>query len=306
MNKLELLRTFVRVSELSSFTLAGESLGLPRSTVSEQVRALERLLGTRLFNRTTRRVQTTQDGALLYERSKDLLSGMDEIESLFSADDAELAGRLRIDLPTMMARRLIVPALPGFLERFPRLEVELSCTDRQVDLLREGFDCVMRIGALSDLDVVARPVGRLSMRNCASPAYLERHGVPRHLQDLAGHRLVHYVRNLGARSAGFEYEQEGELRFQAMAGVVTVNNAEAYSAACLAGLGLIQVPAVGVDEHLRNGELVSLLEPWQARAMPVSLLYARQRHVPRRVQAFMNWLAALLASQVDPVAAPSG
>ncbi|WP_307944549.1 LysR family transcriptional regulator [Pseudomonas mosselii] len=306
MNKLELLRTFVRVSELSSFTLAGESLGLPRSTVSEQVRALERLLGTRLFNRTTRRVQTTQDGALLYERSKDLLSGMDEIESLFSADDAELTGRLRIDLPTMMARRLIVPALPGFLERFPRLEVELSCTDRQVDLLREGFDCVMRIGALSELDVVARPVGRLSMRNCASPAYLERHGVPRNLQDLAGHRLVHYVRNLGARSAGFEYVQEGELRFQAMAGVVTVNNAEAYSAACLAGFGLIQVPAVGVDEHLRNGELISLLEPWQARAMPVSLLYARQRHVPRRVQAFMNWLAALLASQVDPVAAPTG
>lgn len=306
MNKLELLRTFVRVSELSSFTLAGESLGLPRSTVSEQVRALERLLGTRLFNRTTRRVQTTQDGALLYERSKDLLSGMDEIENLFSADDAELTGRLRIDLPTMMARRLIVPALPGFLERFPSLEVELSCTDRQVDLLREGFDCVMRIGALSELDVVARPVGRLSMRNCASPAYLERHGVPRNLQDLAGHRLVHYVRNLGARSAGFEYVQEGELRFQAMAGVVTVNNAEAYSAACLAGLGLIQVPAVGVDEHLRNGELISLLEPWQARAMPVSLLYARQRHVPRRVQAFMNWLAALLASQVDPVAAPTG
>ncbi|MDF9758226.1 LysR family transcriptional regulator [Pseudomonas hunanensis] len=300
MNKLELLRTFVRVSELSSFTLAGESLGLPRSTVSEQVRALENLLGTRLLNRTTRRVRTTQDGALLYERSKDLLSGMDEIESLFSADDAELAGRLRIDLPTMMARRVIVPALPRFFERFPRLDVEISCTDRQVDLLREGFDCVMRIGALSDLDVVARPVGRLSMRNCASPAYLERHGVPRRLEDLDSHRLVHYVRNLGARSAGFEYEQGGELRFQAMAGVVTVNNAEAYSAACLAGLGLIQVPAVGVDEHLRAGELVSLLEPWQARAMPVSLLYARQRHVPRRVQAFMNWLAVLLESQVDP------
>lgn len=302
MNKLDLLRTFVRVSELSSFTLAGESLGLPRSTVSEQVRALENLLGTRLFNRTTRRVRTTQDGALLYERGKDLLSGMDEIESLFSADDAELAGCLRIDLPTMMARRVIVPALPGFLERFPRLEVEISCTDRQVDLLREGFDCVMRIGALGDLDVVARPVGSLSMRNCASPAYLERHGVPERLEDLASHRLVHYVRSLGARSPGFEYEQGGQLCFQAMAGVVTVNNAEAYSAACLAGLGLIQVPAVGVEEHLRKGELVSLLEPWQARAMPVSLLYARQRHVPRRVQAFMNWLAALLASQVDPMA----
>jgi len=303
MNKLELLRTFVRVSEVRSFTLAAESQRLPRSTVSEQVRALEKLLGTQLFNRTTRRVQATQDGALLYERSKDLLSGMDEIESLFSADDAELAGRLRIDLPTMMARRVIIPALPQFVQRFPRLEVELSCTDRQVDLLREGFDCVMRIGALHDLDVVARPVGQLSMRNCASPAYLARYGVPQTPQELAGHQLVHYVRNLGARSAGFEYLQGDELRYQAMAGVVTVNNAEAYSAACLAGLGLIQVPAVGVAEHLQRGELVSLLEDWQAPAMPVSLLYARQRHVPRRVQAFMQWLAAVLASQVDP--APS-
>lgn len=299
MNKLELLRTFVRVSEVSSFTLAAESLGLPRSTVSEQVRALERLLGTQLFNRTTRRVQATQDGALLYERSKNLLSGMDEIESLFCADDAELAGRLRVDLPTMMARRVIIPALPHFLQRFPRLEVELSCTDRQVDLLREGFDCVMRIGALHDLDVVARPVGQLSMRNCASPAYLARHGVPRTLQDLAEHHLVHYVRTLGGRSTGFEYLQDGELHFQAMAGVVTVNNAEAYSAACLAGLGLIQVPAVGVAEHLQRGELVSVLEGWQAPAMPVSLLYARQRHVPRRVQAFMQWLGEVLHSQVD-------
>ncbi|MCO7517656.1 LysR family transcriptional regulator [Pseudomonas guariconensis] len=305
MNKLELLRTFVRVSELASFTQAGEHLGLPRSTVSEQVRALENLLGTRLFNRTTRRVQATQDGVLLYERSKVLLSGMDEIEHLFRGDDAALAGCLRIDLPTMMARRVIVPALPEFLARYPHLEVEISCTDRQVDLLREGFDCVLRIGALSDLDVVARPVGRLSMRNCLSPAYLARHGEPRSLEDLAGHRLVHYVRNLGSRSPGFEYEHNGELRFQAMGGVVTVNNTEAYSAACLAGLGLIQVPAVGVAEHLRSGALVSVLEAWQAQAMPVSLLYARQRHVPRRVQVFMDWLAALLASQVDPPAGGS-
>lgn len=301
MNKLELLRVFVRVSELRSFTLAAESLSLPRSTVSEQVRALEALLGTRLFNRTTRRVQTTQDGALLYERSKDLLSGMDEIESLFRADDAELTGCLRVDMPTMMARRVIIPALPAFLSRFPRLEVEISCTDRQVDLLREGFDCVMRIGALSDLDVVARPIGQLSMRNCASPDYLARFGVPQSLDDLAEHRLVHYVRNLGARSSGFEYLQAGQVRYQAMAGVVTVNNAETYSAACLAGLGLIQVPGVGVEHHLASGQLIEVMQCWPAQAMPVSLLYARQRHVPRRVQAFMGWLGELLASQVDAV-----
>ncbi|TYO70332.1 LysR family transcriptional regulator [Pseudomonas sp. CK-NBRI-02] len=302
MNKLELLRTFVRVSELSSFTLAGDSLGLPRSTVSEQIRALEHLLGTRLFNRTTRRVQATQDGMLLYERSKNLLSGMEEIEGLFRAHDVDLTGRLRIDLPTMMARQVIIPALPGFLDRYPRLEVEISCTDRRVDLLREGFDCVLRIGVLNDLDVVARPVGQLSMRNCVSPGYLARYGEPRSLQDLAEHRLVHYVGTLGARSPGFEYERNGQVHVQAMTGAVTVNNAEAYSAACLAGLGLIQVPAVGVANHLRSGALVCVLEGFQAQAMPVSLLYARQRHVPRRVQVFMNWLAQVLASQVDPQA----
>jgi len=142
----------------------------------------------------------------------------------------------------------------------------------------------------------------LSMRNCASPAYLARHGVPRTLQDLAGHQLVHYVRNLGGRCAGFEYVQGGQVQYQPMAGAVTVNNAEAYSAACLAGLGLIQVPAVGVAEHLQRGELVALLPAWQAPAMPVSLLYARQRHVPRRVQAFMQWLAEVLRSEVDATA----
>lgn len=294
MNKLDLLRTFVRVAELSSFTLASESLGLPRSTVSEQVRTLERLLGARLLERTTRRVQATQDGLLLYERSKDLLSGMDEIEGLFQADDTTLSGRLRIDLPTMMARKVVIPALPGLLDRHPNLEVEISCTDRHVDLLREGFDCVVRVGELSDLDVVARPMGQLAMRNCASPAYLARYGVPQCLDDLAGHRLIHYVTRLGARSPGFEYERDGELCFQAMGGAITVNNAEAYSAACLAGLGLIQAPASGVEEHLRRGELVAVLDAWPARAMPVSLLYARQRHVPHRVQAFMNWLQALL------------
>ncbi|HGM5580712.1 TPA: LysR family transcriptional regulator [Pseudomonas putida] len=300
MNKLELLRTFVRVSELSSFTLAGESLGLPRSTVSEQVRALERLLGTRLLNRTTRRVQATQDGLLLYERSKDLLSGMDEIESLFRSDEAELAGRLRIDMPTMMARKVVMPALSGFLLRYPRLEVELSCTDQRVDLLQGGFDCVLRVGELGDLDVAARPLGRMTMCNCASPEYLARHGVPRTLDDLAEHQLVHYVSRLGAQSPGFEYEVDGQLRFLAMGGVLTVNNAVAYSAAGLAGLGLIQVPAAGVAEDVRRGDLVRVLEPWQARAMPVTMLYLRQRHVPRRVQAFMGWMEALLADQLDP------
>ncbi|MGF6128552.1 DNA-binding transcriptional LysR family regulator [Pseudomonas frederiksbergensis] len=296
MNKLELLRTFVRVSEMSSFTLAGESLGLPRSTVSEHVQALEALLGTRLLHRTTRKVQATQDGLVLYERSKDLLSHMDEIEGLFKQDEASLAGRIRIDMPSIMARRFVMPRLPEFMDKHPHLELEISSTDRRVDLLSEGFDCVVRVGAQPDQSVVARRVCDFAMVNCASPAYLQRYGVPRQLEDLAEHRLVHYVGVLGSRSEGFEYEEEGKLHRVAMAGSITVNNSDGYESACLGGFGLIQAPVMGMQPYLLSGELIEVLPQWRAPSMEVSMLYARQRHLPLRVRAFMDWVEHIIRS----------
>ncbi|MFC6338440.1 LysR family transcriptional regulator [Pseudomonas sp. CCM 7891] len=294
MNKLELLRTFVRVSELSSFTQAGVSLGLPRSTVSEHVQALEELLGARLLQRTTRRVQATQDGRVLYERSKDLLSHMEELEGLFRQDEAQLIGRIRIDMPNVMARKLILPHLPEFMDRHPLVELEISSTDRQVDLLAEGFDCVLRVGAQPDQSVVARLLCSMPMINCASPAYLQRYGVPKTLADLANHQLVHYVRPLGARSPGFEYQHGNKVQHVAMAGRVTVNSTDAYQSACLGGFGLIQVPLLGIGELLASGELVAVLPEYPGPALDVSLLYAGQRHLPLRVRVFMDWLAATL------------
>lgn len=298
MNKLELLRTFVRVTELSSFTQAGESLGLPRSTVSEHVQALEELLGARLLQRTTRTVQATQDGRVLYERSKDLLSHMEELEGLFRQDEAQLSGRIRADMPNVMARELILPRLPSFMDAHPLIELEISTTDRQVDLLAEGFDCVLRVGAQPDQTVVARRLCSLPMINCASAAYLQRHGVPETLADLARHQLVHYVRPLGARSAGFEYVQGNKVQRIAMAGRVTVNSTDAYKAACLGGFGITQVPALGIGDLLASGELVAVLPDYPAPALDVSLLYAGQRHLPQRVRVFMDWLAATLQSQL--------
>ncbi len=169
MNLLELLRTFVRVYELTSFTAAADSLGMPRSTVSEQIRVLEQRLGARLLQRTTRRVQPTQDGVLLYERSRDMLDQVEEVEGLFR-EGSTLAGRLRIDLPVALARNLVMPRLGEFLDRHPNLEIEVSATDRRVDLVREGFDCVLRIGEVSDTGLVARRLGRYPLANCASPA----------------------------------------------------------------------------------------------------------------------------------------
>ncbi|WP_342245495.1 LysR family transcriptional regulator [Pseudomonas sp. OTU5201] len=298
MNKLELLRTFVRVSELSSFTQAADSLGLPRSTVSDQVQALEELLGTRLLQRTTRKVQATQDGLLLYERSRELLTQMDELEGLFREDATALTGRVRVDMPTVLARKVVMPRLAEFTGRHPGLELEVSSTDRRVDLVREGFDLVLRVGPVLDTSLVARSLCALPLVNCASRTYLATHGVPRTLEDLAKHRLVHYASVLGSRSQGFEYLVGGKVRHLSMAGSVTVNNAEAYSAACLGGLGLIQVPLHGVRDHLASGELVALLPEYQAPPLEVTLLYAHRR-LPQRVRAFMDWLEGLIDLEVQ-------
>lgn len=296
MDQLDAMQIFLRVAELASFTQAADSLGLPKASISAAVQRLESQLGARLLHRTTRRVQLTQDGQAYYERSRDLLADMEELQTMFRRDEAQLSGRLRVDMPAGTARHAVMPRLPEFLERHPGLEVEVSSTDRRVDLVREGFDCVLRVGALGDSSLVARPLGQLRQLNLASPAYLERHGTPHSLEDLAAHRLIHYVPILGGKSPGFEYvDGAGELRRIPMAGAVTVNNSDAYTAACLAGLGLIQVPLAGMQALLEAGLLLPVLPGFNAPPMPVHLLYANRRHLPRRVRVFMDWLVEVVA-----------
>jgi len=294
MNRLDSLQMFVRVAELSSFTQAAEQLGLPKARVSTAVQQLEGLLGTRLLHRTTRRVQMTQDGQAFYERCKDVLADIDELQAMFQQGVQALRGRLRVDMPVLVARDHVIPRLPEFLADHPQLEIELSSTDRRVDVVREGFDCVLRIGPLGDSGLVARPLGALKQINCASPAYLKQHGRPKTPADLATHRLVHYVPTLGAKSAGWEYVDQGRTRTVAMGGVLTVNSTEAYQAACLAGLGLIQAPATGLRPLIERGLLAEVMPRYRAPALPVSLLYANRRNLPKRVQAFMAWLAQIL------------
>lgn len=294
------MQIFVRVAELASFTRAAESLGLPKASMTAAVQKLEKLIGARLLHRTTRRVQLTQDGRAFYERCKDLLADMDELQSMFQQSPQSLRGRLRVDMPSSAARDMVIPRLPEFLREHPLLELELSSTDRKVDLVREGFDCVLRVGAVQDANLVARPLGRFRMINCASPAYLARHGEPRTLEDLAHHQLVHYVPTLGARSSGWEYFDGTAYRNLNMPGAVTVNNVEAYEAACLAGLGLVQVPAKGVAHHIEQGRLVEVLADFPSEPMPVALLYAHRRNLSQRLKVFMDWMAQIFAPYLDP------
>jgi DNA-binding transcriptional LysR family regulator len=299
MNRVEAMHIFVRVAELASFTKAADSLGLPKASTSTAVQQLEAQLGTQLLHRTTRRVQMTQDGQRFYERCKDLLADMDELTSMFQQAPQSISGRLRVDMNSSIARRML-PPLSQFLREHPQIEVELSCTDRRVDVVGEGFDCVVRVGTLMDSSLIVRPLGMFPIANCASPAYLEEHGVPRELGDLGRHKLIHYVSTLGQRPPGFEYLEGSECRYVPMAGVLTVNSIEAYQDACLAGLGIIQAPRVGLTPLIEQGQLIEVLPQYRAEPMPVSLLYAQRRNVSARVQVFMDWLRSIMAPHLDP------
>jgi len=297
--RIEAMQIFVRVAELESFTRAAENLGLPKASVSMAVQQLEATLGTRLLQRTTRRVQLSQDGRSYYTRCKDVLADFDELQTMFEQGGATLRGLIRVDMPSGIARNFLIARLPEFLAAHPHIELELSSTDRRVDLVREGFDCVIRVGTLADSSLVARPVGEYVVANCASPDYLRRFGTPRRLGDLAKHRLIHYAQTLGVKSSGFEYPDGDGYAALPMQGPVTVNNSDAYLAACLAGLGIIQVPRVAVQALLESGQLVEVLPKLRAEPMPVNIVYPHRRHLSRRVQVFMNWLADVLRAYLQ-------
>ena len=287
---LDQLRTFARVADLGSFTRAAEQLGMTKGRVSTVVQQLEGDVGARLLQRTTRRVHLTPDGEQFVERCKELVAEAAELQAMFQPAAAGLRGRLRIDLSNALARDLIIPRLPEFLAAHPLLEVGISTSDRRVDLVQEGFDCVLRIGQLANSDLVARPLGLMRMRNLASPSYLRAHGKPKTLADLAQHRIVHYATKLGSQGAGLEYQEGGSTRIHPMRSFIVVNGTDAYQAACLAGLGMIQVPVHGTQHLVDAGRLVDVMPGYLAAPMPVSLLYPNRRHMAPRVQAMLNWI----------------
>ena len=297
---LDDLRVFAKVAELTSFSRAADQLGLAKGRVSTQVQQLEASVGTRLLQRTTRSVRLTPDGERFLDRCKELLAEAEQLEAMFRPAASGLTGRLRIDLPNRVARDIVIPRLPEFLAAHPRLEIGISTTDRRVDLVHEGFDCVLRVGALGDSELVARTLGGLRMRNLASPAYLARHGMPRTLADLAGHRVVHYASTLSTQDAGWDYRDpvDGTPRTLPMRAALTVNGTDAYQAAALAGLGLIQAPAIGTQALVEEGALVEVLPDFAAPPLPVSLLYPHRRQLAPRVQAVLAWLSQVLAPYV--------
>lgn len=294
MDRIDLFRTFARVVECASFTRAADTLGLPRSSVSAAVIDLETRVGARLLHRTTRKVSPTQDGAAFYERCLRLIADVEETEGLFRQSSVGPAGTLRIDVPGRIGRLIIAPALPEFLAQYPQLDIELRVTDRAVNLIEESVDCVLRVGPLGDSGLIARKIGELPLINVGSLGYLTRYGTPSTPGDLGKHLAVNYASPATGRVEDWEWIEDGAVRMLPMRARVTVNSAEAYIACCLAGLGLIQIPAYDVKHHLDAGELVEVMPGHRAAPMPMALLYSHRQHLSRRLQLFADWLEVLL------------
>ncbi|MGV7207584.1 LysR family transcriptional regulator [Oxalobacteraceae bacterium A2-2] len=291
------LRAFVLVARHASFTKAAQQLQLPRATVSSAVLRLESRLGARLLQRTTRRVQLTHEGEELLARSARLLDDLDDIAALFQQRDAQISGRLRVDMPLGMATEVVLPKLHTFYARHPAIQVDVCSTDRRVDVIGEGYDCVIRGGAVVDESLAHRPLGAMVLLNVVGREYAERYGVPLSLADLDRHLLVNYQPNVSDAPAGFDYVEarSGRSASVPMKHIVTVNNSVAYTAACEAGLGIAQLPSLRAGQGIRSGAMVEVLPEFRAAPMPVNLLFPHRRNIPKRVRVFADWVQELAA-----------
>ncbi|WP_048811938.1 LysR family transcriptional regulator [Methylobacillus flagellatus] len=296
MDRLQAMQVFTRVVDANSFTRAADSLGLPRTTVTTTIQALEGLLNVRLLNRTTRRLSLTPDGAAYYERCMRILAEVDETEALFRDVTRGPSGRLRIDVPPSIGRLIIIPKLCDFYTRYPDVELVIGMSDRPVDMVQEAVDCVVRVGDLQDSSMVARRIGTFHIVTCAAPRYLAEYGMPGTLDDLQHHHAVHYFSSRTGRNMDWDFVIEGKVTEVKMAGRVAVNDSEVYVACALQGFGLIQAPRYMVLPQLESGELVEVLPQWQPSSHPISVVYLHNRHLSPKVRAFVDWIAELFGS----------
>lgn len=294
MDRFDTMLAFTRVVELNSFTKASVSLNLPKATLSAQVLALEKRLRVKLLHRTTRHVSVTPDGAAYYERAIRILNDLEETEASLMQMTAP-SGRLRVDVPGVIGRRVIIPALADFYQRYPEIRLELGCSDRPVDLVQEGIDCVIRGGDILDESLAARRLGDIELVAVAAPSYLEKHGLPKHPSELEHHQMIGYVSARSGKVYGFEYIENGLKQEVHGQNRLALNDTDAVMEAALAGLGVAQISAFVACEHITAGRLVHVLPEVEAERVPLCILYPQNRHLSIKVRAFIEWSAELFA-----------
>lgn len=293
MNKLQAMEVFVRVVESGGITRAADSLRLPKATATTLIQKLEAALGVKLLNRTTRQISVTPDGAAYYERCVAILAAVRETEESLAQRHATPSGQLRVNVPTLIARSVIVPALPGFFERYPEIELELGCSERRADLIEEGIDCALWTGELEDSSLVARRIGELYFATCAAPSYLARHGQPRHPDDLVRHRCINHFLPRTGKIVDWVFAK-GNQRIQvSLDGHIALDDENSYVAAAEAGLGIAQIPAFVLKDAMERGSLELVLADWFPEPMPLNLVYPQNRHLSGKIRVFVDWIAEL-------------
>ena len=298
MNKLQAMEVFVQVVDAGGFTRAAEALQLPKATVSTLVQQLELSLQVKLLHRTTRQVSVTADGAAYYERCLRILSDVREAEESLSRSRASPSGRLRIDSMAGLAHDIVVPALPGFFQRFPDIRIDLGVSDRQVDLIEEGVDCAIRGGKLNDSPLIARRIGVMNFITCATPAYLARHGHPSHPNDLSAHRAINYFSSKTGKTYDWDFERGEERVDIPMPSCLALNDPNLYLGAGLRDMGMMQLPTYMAEPLIASGALQLVLQEWSTSPLPIHVVYPQNRHLSAKVRVFVEWVAELFAS--DP------
>jgi DNA-binding transcriptional LysR family regulator len=296
MDRFDAMQAFARVVETGSFTKAADTLHMSKTTVTQLVQQLEARLRVRLLNRTTRKVNVTADGAAYYERVIRLLADMDDAETSLSNASTSPRGRLRVDVPSPLARLILIPALPAFYARYPEIQLDMGVSDRVVDIIDENVDCVVRGGEITDLSLVARHVGDLPISVYAAPSYLQRAGIPAHPSEVedSQHRVVRFMGSRTRTVMPYELQRGGEqINIQGRP-VLAVDDGNAYLAAGLAGLGILPLPDYMANAHLASGELVRLFEEWKLEPMPLYLAFPPNRHVSAKLRVFMEWVVELM------------
>lgn len=294
MNNFADIVAYVRVVEAHSFVAAAQTLGMSPSAISKAVSRLEERLGARLLNRTTRSLSLTDVGTNFYERCREALGQLDHAENEVTESRGIPRGRLRVDVPVALGRRIIVPALPRFIAQYPELSVQMSMNDRVLDLVQEGVDVGLRIGNLSDSSLIARRVAQLRGVTCASPEFIERYGAPETPADLKPEHCIAMFKIGNNQTRDWVYRKEGLEQSVIPAAPLSFSDPESAVAAAVSGAGFVRTLDFTIEAQVASGLLQTVLEDWNEGSWwPVSVVYPQHRQPTAKIRAFIDFVSGL-------------
>ncbi|MFL6675465.1 MAG: LysR substrate-binding domain-containing protein [Massilia sp.] len=294
MDLLSAMKVFVAVVDGGSFAVAATRLDTSRAMASKQVQKLEEHLGTRLLNRTTRKLSLTETGREFYQRSAQIISDVEEAEQAASQMTSNPRGMLKVSMPLSYGQHRLASIIGEYAQSYPQVQLDISLSDRKVDLVEEAFDLAVRIGALAESDLIARKIGGVRSVVCAAPAYLAKHGMPTSPADLAGHACLGYT----LTGTGGEWRVEGPdgVTVVPVSGPIKADNGDILRLAAVAGAGVLFQPQFIVGTDIAAGRLVRILPEWQSGELGVYAVYPSRKHLSAKVRTFVDFLAARLSA----------